>query len=590
MAGEKTADMEIRRGIPVSPGVAIGAALVLGTEDFRIPQRFVKVAAVESELLRFRTAVEAACSEIAAHEELARSRLGSQYSAIFGAHLQLARDPKLIREIEDLICERNYSPEFASSKVLRKYAKTIQGLGDRYLAERAADLFDVEKRILRFLLGEKREELKQLTEPVIVLAHNLSPSETASLDKRFVLAFATEVGGKSSHTAILAGALEIPAIVGVGNFLSDISGGDQVIIDGDHGEVIINPDDATLERFQASARLSVDVSSRRSALAALKPETLDGVTIQLNGNIEFPEEVDACLKRGADGIGLYRTEFLYLSGDREPSEEDHFQAYRHVAETLAGKPVVIRTLDLGADKISSSTAALVDAEANPSLGLRSVRLSLKNIALFKTQLRAALRAREFGQIRLMFPLVSTLLELRQAKMILADVIEDLHEEGIAVAKDIRVGMMVEVPSAALMAAEFAQEVDFFSIGTNDLIQYTLAVDRANPSVAHLYSSADPSLLRLIRVVVAAAREHNIPVAVCGQMSSDPMYAPLLLGMGLRELSVTPQSIPDVKQVIRSISIPQAEEIARHAQLFDVARDVESYLRGELKKLCPELVV
>lgn len=582
--------MLIRRGIAVSPGVVTGSALVLGTEDFRIPQRFVSIDAVDTEIARFHQALDDICGEIAENESLASEQLGQQYGAIFGAHLQMARNPKLIEEIETLIREKSYSPEFASSRVLRRYAKVIQNLGNQYLAERAADIYDLEKRILRHLLGIRREELTHLTAPVLVLAHNLTPSETARLNREYVRGFATEVGGHTSHTAILAGALEIPAVVGTGHFLSDVSGGETVIIDGNHGEVIIDPDEETLARYRDTEQRFRTVAQRLESLRPLRAETQDGVRIQLMGNIEFPQEADHCTQRGADGIGLYRTEFLYLETDTEPAEEDHYKAYLRVVRAFKDRPVVIRTLDLGADKIPSAFRKLSAKSNNPVLGLRSLRLSLQHLPLFKTQLRAILRAAVEGNVWLMFPLVTTLLELRQAKMILGDVIEDLEEEGIPFQRNVPVGMMVEVPAAALLADEFAREVDFFSIGTNDLIQYTLAADRSDPAVANLYSSGDPSILRLIRRVIGAGRKHGIPVTVCGQMSSDPKFIPQLIGMGIRQISVTPHAIPELKEAIRSITVPQAEEIAAHAESLDVARDVENYLRGELKKNCPDLLI
>ena len=578
-----------KRGIPVSPGVVIGQAMVLGTEDFRIPNRFVAGDAIESEVARFHTALDAVCDEISANALLAEEELGKQYAAIFSAHLQMARDPKLIEEVESLIREKCNSPEFAASRVLRRYASMFQNLGNNYLAERAADIFDLEKRILRTLLGESREELSQITAPVVVLANNLTPSETASLNTDFVLGFATEVGGHTSHTAILAGALEIPAVVGIGRFLSKVSGGETIIIDGNGGEVIIDPDEATLQSFRDTEAQLKSVAQRLQTLRPLPSETSDGTRVKIFGNIEFPEELSHCSERGADGIGLYRTEFLYLRSGNEPSEEDHYNAYRRVLETYRESPVVIRTLDLGADKIPSGYEEL-DVGQNPMLGLRSIRLSLRNLPTFKTQLRAILRAGVHGQVRIMFPLVSSLLEFRQAKMIVQDVMEDLEEENVPFSRDIPVGMMVEVPSAALLAHEFAREVDFFSIGTNDLIQYTLACDRADPAVANLYRSGDPSILRLIRGVLTAAKEFDRPVTVCGQMSSDPKFIPLLIGMGLRQLSAAPFAIPELKEVVRSLTIPQAEEIAAHAESLDLARDVESFLRGELHKLCPELML
>ena len=580
--------MLVKHGIAVSPGVVTGPALVLGTEDFRIPQRVVSVDAVETEIARFHTALDAVSQEISDNERLASERLGKQYGAIFAAHLQMVRDPKLLEEIESLIREKCYSPEFASSRVLRRYAKVFQNLGDQYLAERAVDIFDLEKRILRHLLGERREELAHLTAPVIVLAHNLTPSETANLNTKYVLGFATEVGGHTSHTAILAGALEIPAVVGVGHFLADVSGGESIILDGNHGEVIIDPDASTVTKSRDSEARFRTVTERLESLRPLRSETRDGVRIQVMGNIEFPEEVEHCTQRGADGIGLYRTEFLYLEKDCEPIEEDHYEAYCQVVSAFSKHPVVIRTLDLGADKMSGSFSDSYGEGSNPVLGLRGLRLSLRNLPLFKTQLRAILRAATLGDVRIMFPLVSSLVELRQANMILQDVIEDLEEHGVPFQRDVPVGMMVEVPAAALLAEKFAQEVDFFSIGTNDLTQYTLAVDRSDSNIANLYNSGDPSVLQLLRSVLSAGQKYDVPVTVCGQMSSDPKFIPLLVGMGLRKLSVTPHAIPELKEVVRNITIAQAEEIAAHAESLDTAHDVENYLRGELNKICPDL--
>jgi phosphotransferase system enzyme I (PtsI) len=582
--------MLIKRGIPASPGVAIGPALVFGSEDFRIPNQFTRVNAVETEIIRLRCALENVCRELSENQELATDRIGKQYGAIFEAHLQMARDPKLIGEIETKIRKKRYSPEFAASLVLRRYARKLRGIGNPYLSERAADIFDLEKNLLRHLLGEQREELSHLTAPVVVLASDLTPSETAGLNRKFVLGFATEGGGPTSHTAILAGALEIPAVVGIGRFLADVSGAEMVIIDGDHGEVIINPDDAVLEQYRESAARSRSVSERLRSLGAKKSVTTDGVSVPVYGNIEFPEELQHCKDRGADGIGLYRTEFLYLNSSQDRTEEDHLAAYRQVVQAFPGSPVVIRTLDLGADKVPSRLKGIYDGEANPELGLRSIRLSLSDKDLFKTQLRAILRAAPAGKdVRVMFPLISSLGELRQAKMIFRDVCEDLEEQDAEFRADIAVGMMVEVPSAALMADEFAREVDFFSIGTNDLIQYTLAADRGNPAVSQYYNAADPAILRLIRMVVSAARKQGIPVTVCGQMSSDPKFVPLLIGLGVRELSVTPQAVPQVKAVIRAISVVQAERIASEALELDVASSVESFLRGELTKCCPEVI-
>ncbi len=502
--------MLVKRGIAVSPGIAIGPALVLGADVFRIPQRFVSVDAVDTELERLRVALRAACDEIEHNEQVAREHLGEQYSGIFAAHLQLLRDPKLVGEIEGLISNRHYSPEYASSFVLKRYARQLQNLGNKYLAERVHDLLDVERNLTRHLLGERRGELEHINQPVIVLAHNLTPSETASLNRNFVHAFATEVGGHTSHTAILAGALEIPAIVGIGSFLNEVSGGELVIVDGNQGEVIIEPDEATLAEYREAQQEATTKRARLRSQGAGEAVTRDGVRIQIYGNIEFPDEAEHCLELGADGIGLYRTEFLYMESNAERSEEDHFQAYCQVVRTMGDRPVVIRTLDLGADKVPGMMKEVFSEAMNPELGLRSIRVCLADLKLFRTQLRAILRAAVEGDVRIMFPLISSLAELRQARMLLRDVTEDLEDQGIPFRRDVPVGMMVEVPAAAIRAEEFAREVDFFSIGTNDLIQYTLAADRSDPAVAKYYNTADPAIMKLLRMVVSAAADAASP--------------------------------------------------------------------------------
>ncbi|MEZ5940520.1 MAG: phosphoenolpyruvate--protein phosphotransferase [Planctomycetaceae bacterium] len=575
--------MLTKYGIAVSPNIAIAPALVLGVEDFRIPNTFIDVNAADVEVERLRQAMKNVGEEIAANEALAAEHMGKEYGAIFAAHLQLLTDPRLSQEIEKLIRESNHSPEYASTVVLRRYARSLQQLGNQYLAERANDIFDLERSLLRHLLGEKREELSHLTAPVVVLAHDLTPSETASLDRNFVKAFVTEVGGSTSHTAILAGALEIPAIVGVGNFLTDVAGGETVVVDGDHGTIIIDPDKPTLESYKKKEARQQKIRLQLAACGEGLAETTDGIPISVLGNIEFPEEAAHACNRGADGIGLYRTEFLYMNGMREKTEDEHYRAYRKVIEAFGDRAITIRTLDVGADKVPDSMRQVFRGVQNRELGLRSIRVSLEYVDLFKTQLRAILKAAVGGNVKLMFPLIGSLTELRQAKMILKDVIEDLEEEGESFARDVKVGMMVEVPSAALMASKFAKEVDFFSIGTNDLIQYVLAADRADPHVAKYYNPADPAVLLLIKGVVQAANNAGIPVTVCGQMGSDPKYLPLLIGMGLREVSVTPQAIPVLKDMIRKLSISECEDIYERVSELESARDADFLLKKEAAK-------
>ncbi|MEM9353152.1 MAG: phosphoenolpyruvate--protein phosphotransferase [Planctomycetota bacterium] len=580
--------MERLQGIAVSPGVAIGEALIVDNEGFRIPRRFLPRDAVDEELARLDKAMEASATEVENNRVRVAEQLGDDYAAIFSAHLQMLRDKRLRSEIEEMIRTRHYSPEYAVSRALRRYAKVFQSLEGDYMAERANDIFDIEKRLLRNLLGRRREELARVTSPVLVLAHNLTPSETANLNPRYALGMVTEIGGPGSHTAIVAEGLGIPAVVGVGSFLTDVSGGDTVIIDGDQGQIILHPDEETLARYRHEVEEQRHLATKLEALRELPAITADGELVQLTGNIEFPHEVEQCRERGADGIGLYRTEFIYLGRDDEPSEEVHYEAYKAVAEAMEDKPVVMRTLDLGADK--GGLFPSPEDERNPFLGLRSIRLALRNRDLFRVQLRAILRASVAGNIRVMFPLISTVMEFRQAKMVLSDAMEDLEEAGIPFDHEIKVGMMVEVPAAVMMMDRFVEEVDFFSIGTNDLVQYCLAVDRSNKDVASLYTSADPAVIRMIDMAVSAARKRSVPIGMCGQMSGNPIYTMLLLGMGLRSLSVTPAAVPEIKRVCRSVNIEKCERVAAHVKTLDNARDIKNYLKEELSRVFPELPV
>ena len=582
--------MDILRGIPVSHGVAIGPALVLDVDGVRVPPRRIVTAQVESEVVRLHDALRIAASETHALQQSISDRLGKNYGAIFGAHSLLFSDPSLLSEFENQIRREHLSAETAVSKVIRNYVRTLESLGANHLfALRSADLRDVEKKILDHLLGERSEPLKNLTERVIVLAFDLSPSETASLDPQKVTAFATEHGGKTSHTAIIANAMEIPAVVGLGKFLADLTLGELVIVDGSQGLLIVDPDTQTIQRYQLLLKAQRNQAVKWTENRDLPTQTKDGTPITLMGNIEFPTEAAHCTERGAEGVGLYRTEFLYLGKNYDPSEEDHFQSYLSVIKEVGPeKPVVVRTLDLGADKFASRTQT-GDPEKNPSLGLRSVRFCLRNLPLFRTQIRAILRASAFGNVKLMFPMVGTLLELRQCKMLLAEVKEDLDEERILFNRNIPVGTMIEVPSAAIMAHQLAREVDFFSIGTNDLVQYTLAADRTNENVAHLYSPSDPAVLRLIQMVVQAATTNQIEVNVCGEMSGDPLYTQLLLGLGIRQFSATPHNVPEIKRILRLVDIKDAEVIAEEALTLETARDVTSFLNNRLRRILPEAI-
>jgi phosphotransferase system enzyme I (PtsI) len=583
--------MKLLRGIPVSPGVAIGAAVVLDTEGFRAAERHVEPGQVAGEVTRLRGALAVAAREARESQSAIADKLGRQVGDIFGAHAQLLEAPTVLREAETLIREQLLAAESAVSRVIARYTKALASLGqDNRFAARGADLLDVEKRILDQLLGQRREQLKNRPGPLVLVAHDLTPSETAGLDPTRVHGFITEAGGRTSHTAIMAGALDIPAVVGVGAFLADVTDGATLIVDGNHGVLILDPDPATLAQYQAARTLFKSRhSSLRDELRHRPAVTADGHRVHLWGNIEFPHEAAHCIEHGAEGVGLYRTEFLYLGKETDPSEEEHFAAYLQVLKGLGpDQPMVIRTLDLGADKFNMPSWN-VQPEKNPFLGLRSIRLCLSNLTLFKTQLRAILRASAFGDVRIMFPMISTLMELRHCKLILQEVREDLDDEGIAYNSALRIGTMIEVPSAAIIADQICREVDFVSIGTNDLIQYTLAADRTNESMAGLYNPADPAVLRLIKTVIDAAGRTNIEVNICGEMSGDPLFTLLLVGLGLTQLSLTPHNIPEIKTIIRSATLAEAARVADEVMRLETARDVTNYLRDQTRRLLPDAV-
>jgi phosphotransferase system enzyme I (PtsI) len=577
--------MEIKKGIGVSPGVVISTAVVLDAEALVIPRRSVKVSEVPGEIERFGKAVTVTVDDLKKLSDEVTAKHGKQIGAIFNFHMGLLKDPTLMKEVVAEIRAQRVTAEYAISTVMRKYAAKFQTMPDRYFSERVKDIHDIEKSMLRNLIGQKHADLAKLKHDVVVIAHDLLPSQTAALDKLHVRGFATDVGGRTSHTAIVARAMGLPAVVGLGNITGEVSGGDTVIIDGTRGMVIVNPDDEQIDEHREYERQQHRLETELALLRELPGQTKDGNVVSLLANIEFPNEIEDAVQKGAEGIGLYRTEFLYLASDHEPTEEDHFVSYEQACKAVAGKPLVIRTLDLGADKYTQEKAA--NPERNPFLGDRSIRMCLHDIPMFKRQLRAILRASVLGDVRIMFPMISTLMELRQAKMILNDVMEELEDESVKFRRDIPIGIMIEVPSAALMATNFAKEVNFFSIGTNDLIQYTLAVDRTNERVAGLFCPAHPAVLGLIRDVIRAASRHSIGVSVCGEMAGEPLYTLLLLGLGLTTFSMSGTDVPEVKKIIRSTTMDHARTVARKVMSFDSERQVMHYLREETRKIIPE---
>ncbi len=576
--------MEIKKGIAVSPGIAIARAVVINSQDYRIPRRAILPSQLDVELKRVRNAFASAVSELKELES-GKNIAESNIKDIFAVHMRFLRDRSLRKRICDLVKKDLIVAEYAVSVTLREIAAHFASIKDAYISERATDIYDIEKRLLKQLIENSNQDVEHITEECIIVANDLSPTQTASFDRRFIKGFATNTGGRTSHTAIVARSLGIPAVVALEDVSSVTDVGATVIIDGNRGIVIINPDKETLAQYEIYFADFAKLEHELDSLRELPAKTRDGVEISLLGNIEFPEESDIILDKGGYGVGLYRTEFLYLQSKSEPSEEDHYEAYLKVVKRLGPKPVIIRTMDLGADKIVHDNHFAV--EVNPVLGLRSIRYCLQHMLLFKTQLRAILRVSAISNVKIMFPLISNLQELLQAKMILRDVMEDLDEYSVPYNPDIEIGIMVETPSAALTASMLARECDFFSIGTNDLIQYTLAVDRANERVATLYSANDPAVLRLLRNIVYDAGKAKISLSVCGEMASEPENVLLLIGMGVRTLSIAPAMIPEVKKVIRSVTVQHCNNLARQALSMNSKRQVSNFLRDAAIKILPE---
>jgi len=578
--------MEIKKGLAVSPGLAIAPATVLDTQEFRVAQRRIRSADAPQEVERLHRAIERSIEDLK-HLRLEVSRKhGDETSRIFDFHLAIMTDRQVQRRMEQAILEDHCSAAYAVSLEMRRHVRDFLEINDQYFSERVKDVYDVERRLLRHLVGGLAENLAGLHEEAVVVAHDLTPSQTASLDRRFVRGFATDAGGLTSHTAILARALGIPAVVGLNDITAEISGGDTVIVDGNRGIVIVDPDQETLEEVRQQQEEFHRIEHDLESLRSLPAVTLDDVRVELMANIEFPHEAADCIRQGADGIGLYRTEFLYLSQEREPTEQEHFEAYVTVLKAAGDRPVVIRTLDLGADKYTQARSR--EPERNPFLGCRSIRFCLQNPGLFKRQLRAILRASVYGNVKIMFPLITSVIELRQARMMVSDIREDLEEERISFNPSIPVGVMIETPAAALKVTHLAREVDFFSIGTNDLIQYMLAVDRGNEKVAGLYTPADPAVIRTIRDVIRKGQRLGVGVSLCGEMASQPEFAMLLLGLGLRTFSMTSKAIPEIKKIIRSVTVRDAVNLAKRVIRFETDRQVLNFLRAETRELLPGL--
>ncbi len=576
--------MKTLRGIPVAPGIAQSTAFVLDQARERIARDNVAESRRAEEVVALDRAIEAASASLEADRQHVERDLGPEAAQIFDVHLVLLRDAALLDPVRSRIRDEGVTAAFAVSEAFHGLAERFRTMGSPIFRDKARDILDLERRILDHLLGRTRERLEQVTDPVVLLAHELTPADAASLSGEQVLAIVLEAGGRTDHASIVASAIGIPVVVGCGDVLGDVSDGDQIIVDGTEGLVVIQPDEDTTARYR---RRKEGLERFRASVApAGETRTKDGIHIDLLGNIEFVREIDGLLKVGGDGVGLYRTEFTYLTSVTEPSEDELCESYSTALQRLGERPLTLRTLDLGADKYTQALA--LEPERNPFLGLRSIRYSLQNLPMFRRQLRAILRASPHGNLRVMFPLVTTVGEFRQARMLLSDVADELRDEGHSVSDDIPVGMMVEVPSAAIMASTFARVADFFSIGTNDLIQYTVAVDRGNERVASLYTAASPAVLRLVKTVVRAAQRRSVPVSICGECAGDITYTMLLLGLGLRSLSLVPAQIPRVRELVRRVTIEECERLARRIGSLDSERGILKVLRDELIRVLPEI--
>ena len=577
-------EMQQLKGIAAAPGIVIGPAFKLRREEWLIPKQEINESDIAVQIQFFEEALIKTRREILDLQKRISEEMGKDSAQIFEAHLLVLEDRMLIEEVIERLKKEHLNVAYIFSEVLKKYIKVFSKIDDDYLRERIVDINDVGKRILRHLLGREGrvKALGNLEKEVVVVAHDLSPSETAMMHKERVCGFVTEVGGKTSHTAIMAKSLEIPAVVGLHQANEKIEDDDLLIVDGTLGLVILNPNEATLSSYRQEEDKLRDVTQKFLQVKDLPAITLDNYKVSILANIELPEEVPSVKLHGAQGIGLYRTEYFYMNREDLPTEEEHFQAYKSVAEALSPFPVTIRTLDLGGDKFVSQLE--IPHEMSSFLGWRAIRFCLARPDIFKVQLRAILRASAYGKLKLMYPMISGIEEFQQANQILGECKQELNREGIPFDKDIKVGVMIELPSAAMTSDILAKVADFFSIGTNDLIQYTLAVDRANERVAYLYEPAHPAVLRMIRNIIKAGHNSDIEVAMCGEMAGDSALVLILLGLGLDEFSLPSSAIPQVKYIIRSITIQEAEKIAQEALSLSTGKEVELFIQNKLREL------
>ena len=577
----------IFRGIPVSGGVCRGKVLVLDRTRPTIVRRTVPDSAIAEEINRLEKALVETRQQISEVQRKVSLGMGAQEGSIFDAHLLVLEDRTLLDEVVRGIQQDKVNAEFAFQSVAERYAATLAAIDDDYLRERASDLRDVTTRVLNNLLGRSDDlDLRHLKEPCIIIGHDLTPSNTAQLDKRNVLGFATDVGSRTSHTAIMARSLRIPAVVGLKNASTQLETGQYVLLDGFNGEIIVAPTDQTLYEYGQLLTKQRTLEDKLREMVLQPSITLDGHRVFLSANIERAADADVVRCNGAEGVGLFRTECLFIESDHLPSEEEQYQAYRAAAAALKPMPLVIRTLDLGGDKLMADLH--VPAEMNPFLGWRAIRFCLQERGIFRAQLRAILRASAEGNVKMMYPMISGLDEVTQANALVEEYKAELRREQVAFDEGLEIGAMIETPSAVVIADSLARRLKFFSIGTNDLIQYSLAVDRMNEKIAHLYEPTHPAIVRLIKATVDAAHREKIPVSVCGEMAGDPVLTPLLVGLGVDELSASPALVPQVKFIIRRLKLPEATALAEFALVCESASEILARCQELARQIAPGL--
>ena len=577
---------KVYRGIPVSGGVSRGPIFILSLSDHCIPKRKIRQEEVSSELERLERALIQTRQQIMDVQRQVEEAMGAEDASIFDAHLLVLEDQTLLDEVTRNLQHQQVNVEFIFNEVADKYAATLARIDDDYLRERASDLRDVTSRVLNNLLGRTDSALASLAEPSIIVSHDLSPSTTAQLDKRVVLGFATDIGGKTSHTAIMARALQIPAAVGLGEISKQVENGATALLDGYNGVLIINPTDQTLYEYGQVVQKQVHLKDKLKGIVEERAVTLDGKHIILSANIGQPSDVAAVKESGGEGVGLFRTEYLFLNRETLPTEDEQYKAYRDVAAALKPDPVVIRTLDLGGDKFAANIH--MPSEMNPFLGWRAIRFCLEEKEIFRSQLRAILRASVEGNIKMMYPMVSCINEFEDANAMVEEYRAELDREGVPYDRNMEIGVMIEIPAAALIAENLGKRARFFSIGTNDLIQYSLAVDRLNEKIAHLYEPAHPAILNLIHLTAKAGKKNGIWTGVCGEMASDLSMVPLLLGLGVDELSVAPAYLAQVKFLIRHLDHSEAVELADWARQCESGREILRRAQEFARRVAPSL--